>query len=92
MKIVIHTLGCKVNQYESDALAETLRRLGHEVSTELEIADVYILNSCAVTNEAERKSRQAVSKFNALNPEAQVIVCGCASEKDDAQFSKLKNE
>lgn len=91
MKICIHTLGCKVNQYESDVLAECLRRLGHEVSTELEIADVYILNSCAVTNEAERKSRQAISKFCALNPNARVLVCGCASEKDDSQFSALKN-
>ena len=91
MKICIHTLGCKVNQYESDVLAECLRRLGHEVSTELEIADVYILNSCAVTNEAERKSRQAISKFSALNPNARVLVCGCASEKDDSQFSALKN-
>lgn len=91
MKICIHTLGCKVNQYESDALAECLRRLGHEVCTDLEIADIYILNSCAVTNEAERKSRQAVSKFYALNPNAKVLVCGCASEKDDAQFSSLKN-
>ena len=91
MKICIHTLGCKVNQYESDVLAECLRKLGHEVSTELEIADVYILNSCAVTNEAERKSRQAISKFYALNPNARVLVCGCASEKDDSQFSALKN-
>ena len=91
MKICIHTLGCKVNQYESDALAECLRRLGHDVTTELGIADVYILNSCAVTNEAERKSRQSISKFYALNPNAKVLVCGCASEKDDSQFSALKN-
>ena len=91
MKICIHTLGCKVNQYESDALAECLRKLGHDVTTELGIADVYILNSCAVTNEAERKSRQSISKFYALNPNAKVLVCGCASEKDDSQFSALKN-
>lgn len=91
MKIVIYSLGCKVNQYESDALAEALKRQGHDVSTELEIADAYILNTCAVTNEAERKSRQMLAKFNALNPNARVLVCGCAAEKNDAQFSALKN-
>ena len=63
MKIVVWTLGCKVNQYESDALIYGLKNLGHEVYTKLTYADIYILNTCAVTNEAERKSRQTISKF-----------------------------
>lgn len=91
MKIVIYTLGCKVNKYESDALLYALYKMGHEVSEKLEYADIYILNTCAVTNEAERKSRQMISKFNDLNPNAKILVCGCASEKNAEQFSKLKN-
>ena len=55
MKVVIHTLGCKVNQYESDSIALGLVKKGYEVSSELEKADVYIVNTCAVTNEAEKK-------------------------------------
>lgn len=91
MKIVVYSLGCKVNQYESDALISALKKLGHEVTNELEKADIYILNTCAVTNEAEKKSRQMIAKFNALNENARVLVCGCASEKDSKQFVKLKN-
>ncbi|MDD2227390.1 MAG: tRNA (N(6)-L-threonylcarbamoyladenosine(37)-C(2))-methylthiotransferase MtaB [Clostridia bacterium] len=91
MKIVIITLGCKVNQYESDALAEMLIKNKNEVSRNFEPADVYILNSCAVTNEAERKSRQMISKCLKLNPHAKVLVCGCASEKNAEQFENSEN-
>ncbi|MDD2445337.1 MAG: tRNA (N(6)-L-threonylcarbamoyladenosine(37)-C(2))-methylthiotransferase MtaB [Clostridia bacterium] len=91
MKYVIITLGCKVNQYESDALVEMLQSSGNQVSQKLEFADVYILNSCAVTNEAERKSRQMIAKFNRLNPKAKIFVCGCASQKDNEQFKSLNN-
>ena len=55
MKIVVYNLGCKVNQYECDSITKVLREKGHIVSEELEEADCYILNTCAVTNEAERK-------------------------------------
>ena len=89
MKIVVYTLGCKVNQYESDGIAFNLSKLGHEVSTELERADVYILNSCAVTNEAEKKSRQTIAKFKDLNKDAKILVCGCASQKNAKQFSNI---
>lgn len=91
MKVVIITLGCKVNQYESDALAEVLIKKGCSVSSEFEFADVYVLNTCAVTNEAERKSRQMISKFNRLNPNAKIFVCGCASQNNFKQFKELKN-
>lgn len=91
MKIVIYTLGCKVNQYESDSLQLALENRGYQVSNKLEKADIYIVNTCAVTNEAERKSRQAISKFKRLNPEAGIFVCGCASQKDSKKFSDLEN-
>lgn len=90
MKIVVFNLGCKVNKYESDSIARSLREKGHEVTEELEKADMYILNTCAVTNEAERKSRQCVTRCLKLNPEAKVIVTGCASQADAAQFESKK--
>jgi len=79
-KISIITLGCKVNQYESDALLFTLKSLGYEVYPKLTTADIYIINSCAVTNEAEHKSREQISKILKLNPNASVYVCGCSAE------------
>lgn len=88
MKIVVFTLGCKVNQYESDALLCKLKNMGHDVSEKLEYADIYILNSCAVTAEAERKSRQCVTRFLNLNSNAKVFVCGCASENKAEAFLK----
>lgn len=91
MKISIHTLGCKVNQYESDAIQLALENEGHDVSNKLETADVFIINTCAVTNEAERKSRQVISKIKKLNPNAKVFVCGCASEKNSKSFSNFQN-
>lgn len=91
MKIVIHTLGCKVNQYESDSIALGLINKGHQVSSNLEKADAYIINTCAVTNEAEKKSRQVLAKVHRLNPNAKIYVCGCASQKDASKFLKDKN-
>ena len=73
MKIVIYTLGCKVNQYER-SLQLALEKEGHKVSQNLESADLYILNTCAVTSESERKSRQLVARVNKLNKDAEVVV------------------
>ena len=64
MKIVVYTLGCKVSQYESDSIMEELKSLGYETSSKLENADIFIINTCAVTNEAERKSRGIIAKIN----------------------------
>lgn len=91
MKIVVFNLGCKVNKYESDSIARALREKGHDVSCELERADLYILNTCAVTNEAERKSRQCVTRCLKLNPDAKVIVTGCASQANASQFENKKS-
>ena len=90
-KIAIITLGCKTNQYESQALGEILEKEGHEVIYHLEKADIYIINTCAVTNEAERKSRQFTSKLTKLNPKCKIYVCGCASQNNAEQFKKLPN-
>lgn len=86
MKAVVYTLGCKVNDVESGSIIRGLENLGYTVSRELEPADLYIVNTCAVTAEAERKSRQTVGKALKSNPDGKVIVCGCASEKTPSAF------
>ena len=90
MKIAVLTLGCKVNKYESDALIFKLRELGFQADDKLEVADAYIINTCAVTNEAERKSRQMIERCRKFNDKAKVYVLGCASQNRPIQF-KEKN-
>ena len=90
-KVVIITLGCKQNKYESDCMARILENNGYIVSENLEIADIYVLNTCAVTKEAEKKSRQYIAKFNKLNEKCKIIICGCASENNIHQFEDKKN-
>ena len=87
MKACILTLGCKVNEAESDSLLAGLEARGWETSDVPCAADLYIINTCAVTAEAERKSRQAVARLKKFNPSAPVLVCGCASQRDPAAFS-----
>ena len=89
-KVAVLTLGCKVNQYESDAIVAGLGS-EYDVTENLEFADIYIINTCAVTNEAERKSRQAITKAVKLNPNCKIYVCGCASQNNPAQFKDKPN-
>lgn len=86
MKAVVYTLGCKVNDVESGSIIRGLEDMGYDVSRDMEPADLYIVNTCAVTAEAERKSRQTVGKAVKCSPNAKVIVCGCASEKSPSDF------
>lgn len=87
MKAVVFTLGCKVNDCESEALIAGLLERGYDVSDKLEKADLYIVNTCAVTAEAEKKSRQTASRIKRLNPNAKVIFTGCAAEKNPQSFT-----
>lgn len=91
MKISIVTLGCKVNFYESDAIKEELIKNGYDVVTGLEVADMYILNTCAVTNEAEKKSREQIAKLTKLNSKAKIIVCGCSAQHNQKPFLEKEN-
>ncbi len=92
MKAVVFTLGCKVNDVESGSIIRGLEEMGYLVVREMEEADIYVINTCAVTAEAERKSRQTIGKAIKLNPDAKIIVCGCASEKSPRSFmEKGKN-
>ncbi len=77
MKVSIITFGCKVNQYESEYIAEALERAGHVVVPKGVEADVYIVNSCAVTNTAERKVEHAIRNIKRRHPSAKVVLVGC---------------
>ncbi|MEG2687943.1 MAG: tRNA (N(6)-L-threonylcarbamoyladenosine(37)-C(2))-methylthiotransferase MtaB [Clostridia bacterium] len=88
LKVSVVTLGCKVNQYDSDTMQAVLSSGGFLVLEGFEYADFYIVNTCAVTAEAERKSRQSVGKILKINPNAKIYVCGCASQNNFSQFAK----
>ncbi len=91
MLVSVITLGCKVNEYESQSILNQLKMEGYDICEGLKKADAYIINTCAVTNMAERKSRQVLAKIFKLNPEAKIAVCGCAVQNNPTQFLKNKN-
>ena len=76
-KAALHTLGCKVNAYETEAMQELLEDSGYEIVPFHEKADIYIINTCTVTNMADRKSRQMLHRARKMNPDAIVAACGC---------------
>lgn len=80
MKVYFYTLGCRVNQYETDAAREKFLEAGFELATKPEDADVCVINTCTVTGEADRKSRQSLRKMARLNPGAIVCAMGCGAE------------
>ncbi|MBQ0099738.1 MAG: tRNA (N(6)-L-threonylcarbamoyladenosine(37)-C(2))-methylthiotransferase MtaB [Firmicutes bacterium] len=91
MKVVVFTLGCKVNECESDSLISGLIDMGYEVSDKLEYADLYIVNTCAVTLEAEKKSRQMSARIKKLNSKAKIIFTGCACQNNPKAFIEKEN-
>lgn len=88
-KLGILTLGCRVNHYESQALIEKLSGLGFEGAPFSSRCDLYIINSCAVTEESVRKSKQMVRRAAKANPDAFIAVCGCASQLHAEDFEKM---
>ena len=76
-KVALHNLGCKVNSYETEAMQEMLEKAGYEIVPFREGADIYIINTCTVTNIADRKSRQMLHRARKMNPDAVVVAAGC---------------
>ncbi len=79
-RVGIYTLGCKVNQYESEAMAEELERQGVRILPPTEVCDAYIINTCTVTAESDRKARQFIRRAMRGNPDAFVVVTGCVAQ------------
>lgn len=90
MRFCFITLGCRVNQYESDAMAELLEKAGYEKTDDPSEADLCVINTCTVTNIADRKSRQMISKAHRLNPAAKVIAAGCWTQREPERASQLE--
>lgn len=89
MRVAFSTLGCKVNQYESSAMAALFQNAGHTVVPFGEAADIYIVNTCTVTLTADKKSRQMIARAHTLSPEAPVIALGCYSETSREKVASL---
>ena len=89
MKYIIATLGCKVNQFETQAMEERLRRDGHRPAEPGEQADAVIVNTCAVTAESGRKSRQTIRRLRDENPDALVAVCGCYAQLSPEENAEI---
>ena len=79
-KVALHNLGCKVNAYELEAMEQMLKSAGYEIVPFAPGADVYIINTCTVTNIADRKSRQMLHKAKKMNPQAVVVAAGCYAQ------------
>ncbi|ATD54698.1 tRNA (N(6)-L-threonylcarbamoyladenosine(37)-C(2))-methylthiotransferase MtaB [Clostridium chauvoei] len=89
MKVAFATLGCRVNVYESEAMAEKFIREGYEVVDFSEVADVYVINTCTVTNMGDKKSRQIIGRARRLNEEAIIAVVGCYSQMAPKEVSEI---
>ncbi len=87
--VAILTLGCKVNQYESEAIAEAFSAAGVEVRPAREVCDIYIINTCTVTAESDRKSRQLTRRLMEQNPAAYVLVTGCSAQSHAESFAAI---
>ena len=77
MKVFFHTLGCKVNQYETQEMLELLKKNGYEIAENEQEADIFVINSCTVTAESDRKTRQSVRHYKAKYPNSVVVLTGC---------------
>ena len=76
-KAALHNLGCKVNAYETEAMQQMLEEAGYQIVPIQERADVYVINTCSVTNIADRKSRQMLHRARRRNPNAVIVAAGC---------------
>ena len=87
--VAFHTLGCKVNQYDSQAMLELFEQAGYELRRFDEPADVYVINTCTVTNLADRKSRQYIRRMKKKCPDAVVAVTGCYAQVKPDEVASL---
>ena len=78
--VALHSLGCKVNRYETDVMGQKLQENGYNIVAFDEMADIYIINTCSVTSIADHKSRQMLHRAKRKNPDAIVVACGCYVE------------
>lgn len=88
-KVAFYTLGCKVNQYETNAMEQQFKNCGYDIVKNTEIADIYVINTCTVTNVAERKSRQMLRRVKEINENSILIVCGCYAQVAKKELEQI---
>jgi len=91
MNVAFYTLGCKVNQYETEAMKNLFKKNGHKIVEETEKADIFIINSCTVTSASDRKTRQTIRKFKKKNTDSIVVLTGCYSQNYGEDLKKNLN-
>lgn len=89
-RVGFHTLGCKVNQYETEAMEKLFEIDGYKIVKDDDIADVYVINTCTVTNMSDRKSRQFIRRAKKINPESIIAVVGCYSQVSPDKVSEIE--
>jgi threonylcarbamoyladenosine tRNA methylthiotransferase MtaB len=90
-KVAFYTLGCKVNQYETEAMIEIFEKDGYEHVDSHEFADVYVINTCTVTHMSDRKSRQYIRRMKKVNPDARIVVVGCYSQVSPEEILDIED-
>ena len=90
LKVAFLTLGCKVNQYETNAMIQKFTKKGYKEVNFNEFADIYIINTCTVTNMADRKSRQMLRRVKTINPNSVLVACGCYAQANKQELEKVK--
>ena len=89
MRVAFHTLGCKVNQYETEAMQKLFTAAGYELSTAIEKADIAVINTCTVTSLSSQKSRQFIRRAARVNESAVLVVVGCYAQNAPQEISKI---
>ena len=89
-RVAFITLGCKVNQYETNAMAQEFIEKGYKIVEHTEVADIYVINTCTVTNMSDRKSRQMLRRVKELNKEAIIVACGCYVQVAKEEVEKIE--
>ena len=87
--VAFSTLGCRVNHYETEAMAEKFIREGYEITDFSNFADVYVVNTCSVTNMSDKKSRQIISRARRINENAIIAAVGCYSQVSPEEVAKI---
>ncbi|MBF0135432.1 MAG: tRNA (N(6)-L-threonylcarbamoyladenosine(37)-C(2))-methylthiotransferase MtaB, partial [Magnetococcales bacterium] len=88
-KLVFVTLGCRVNQFESDGLCQAGRKAGYGLAKSGETADLVIFNTCSVTGESERQARQAIRRAVREHPGARIVITGCYAQRDPETLAQI---
>ena len=88
-KVAFYTLGCKVNQYETNVMADMFKNEGYDIVEFEEVADVYVVNTCTVTNMSDRKSRQVIRRVKQINPNSILCVVGCYAQVAKSELEKI---